>query len=214
VGRQTPPLLVVEAVPSPSLDRPDPAPPQEAPVEVEPEVREAEVPPEEPPTPLAPEFVVEETTSPLPTPVAGRPVPPPPTAVAVAAAPPAAAEAPDPAPLPAAPEAVPPRPAPTPTAASAGAYVPPAVVAAVNRPPVYPRRAVRRGLTGRVELLVRVGPDGRPAAVEVHRSSGHDVLDRAALEAVRTWEFRPATRDGVPVSGSLLVPVRFGLTDA
>jgi protein TonB len=62
-----------------------------------------------------------------------------------------------------------------------------------------------------VLLKVRVGPDGRPMRVRVDRSSGHSVLDRAARDAVRDWSFRPATRGGKKVAGSVKVPIRFRL---
>ena len=69
----------------------------------------------------------------------------------------------------------------------------------VHRPPVpakkhvppleYPPEAVRRGLEGRVEVLVTVDAAGRVVKASVYRSSGHRVLDEAALEWVRGWEF-------------------------
>ena len=34
-------------------------------------------------------------------------------------------------------------------------------------------------------------------------------LDRAAMEAVRRWTFRPATRNGQPVTATVIVPLEF-----
>lgn len=80
-----------------------------------------------------------------------------------------------------------------------------------NPAPVYPFAARRRGQEGRVVLDVEVLPDGGAGAVSVARTSGVVSLDRAALEAVRRWRFRPARRDGRPVRSTVRVPVRFAL---
>ena len=50
---------------------------------------------------------------------------------------------------------------------------------------VYPWMAVRRGQQGVVELELRLGPDGRLAAVEVVAGASADTLRVAALAAVR-----------------------------
>lgn len=80
-----------------------------------------------------------------------------------------------------------------------------------NRPPVYPAIARRMGWEGTVVLEVEVLADGRVGGVAVACSSGHEVLDRAAAEAVRCWLFEPAERLGVPVQSAARLPVRFQL---
>lgn len=80
-----------------------------------------------------------------------------------------------------------------------------------NPPPEYPVAARRRGYEGLVVLSVTVGTDGSARKVEVTSSSGYDLLDRSALDAVRAWRFDPATRRGVPVVMTVEVPVRFEL---
>ena len=81
----------------------------------------------------------------------------------------------------------------------------------VNPPPRYPRLARRRGLEGTVLLEVLVDRNGRVREVRVQTSSGHPILDRAALSGVRDWRFSPGTIDGHPVDMQVLVPVRFQL---
>jgi periplasmic protein TonB len=78
----------------------------------------------------------------------------------------------------------------------------------------YPAAARMRGLQGRVLLRVDVSANGKPADVAVIASSGHVILDRAAIAMVREhWRFRPAMRDGVPVDGQVEQPVVFRLED-
>ena len=82
-----------------------------------------------------------------------------------------------------------------------------------NVPPEYPKRARRRGYEGRVVIRAIVTPMGTVNSTEMVQSSGHDILDRAAIRAVRRWRFQPATRDGKPVVGTIDVPISFWLKD-
>jgi protein TonB len=80
--------------------------------------------------------------------------------------------------------------------------------------PRYPLQAKKRGLEGDVLLLVTIGSNGRPEDVSLYASSGHTVLDRAALETVqRCWRFRPLMVGGMPTRSRALVPIRFELFD-
>jgi protein TonB len=78
-------------------------------------------------------------------------------------------------------------------------------------PPRYPTAARASGLEGVVVLNVLVRPDGRVDEARVAVSSGARILDDAALAAVRTWLFAPATRDGRPVESVVEVPLKFAL---
>ncbi len=107
--------------------------------------------------------------------------------------------------------------APLPPAATGPATPPPgAPVAATSAPvpvsmpaPRYPPSALRNRESGTVLLRVEVGADGMPTDIEVLRSSRTRALDRAAIDAVRDWRFRPAQRAGQPVPGSVQVPINF-----
>jgi len=116
--------------------------------------------------------------------------------------------------------APPPRPAPAapappfPPAAVPGpprvAMAPADIPVPIQSPaPRYPPEALRRGESGDVLLRVHVGPDGTPVAVDLVRSSHSRALDRAASDAVKRWRFRPAQRDGQPVSGVVQIPISF-----
>ncbi|MGH8556373.1 MAG: energy transducer TonB, partial [Methylococcales bacterium] len=78
-----------------------------------------------------------------------------------------------------------------------------------NPKPVYPRIARRRYCEGLVLLRVFVTAQGHCGKVSVNRSSGHEVLDEAALNAVRRWRFVPAKRAGVAQASWATVPIEF-----
>ncbi len=76
-------------------------------------------------------------------------------------------------------------------------------------PPEYPQSAIARRWEGTVLLRLGVTAEGHVSRVEVVESSGYDVLDGAAVRAVRAWRFVPALRDGHPVPSFVRLPVRF-----
>ena len=80
-----------------------------------------------------------------------------------------------------------------------------------NAAPPYPRKARRLGYQGIVMLKVLVDENGRVDDLTVHKSSGHSVLDRAALSAVRKWLFEPGTEGGIKKKMWVKIPVRFKL---
>jgi len=79
--------------------------------------------------------------------------------------------------------------------------------------PRYPLAARREGIEGRVTVRVLVSTRGTPARIDIEQSSGSDILDRAAVEAVSAWRFAPARRGTQPVDAWVLVPVEFHLRD-
>ncbi len=90
----------------------------------------------------------------------------------------------------------------TPPSASAGYLHNPA--------PEYPSIAEEEGWSGRVVLKVHVLANGRPDNVTVAKSSGHEVLDQAAVRTVRSsWHFAPAMRGDTPTDGWVSVPIVF-----
>lgn len=73
--------------------------------------------------------------------------------------------------------------------------------------PVYPAIAQNARVTGTVTIEATVGPNGRVTKAEVVRSV--PLLDQAALDAVRQWEYRPSTLNGRPVPAVVTVTVNF-----
>jgi protein TonB len=92
-----------------------------------------------------------------------------------------------------------------------GRISPPGILARVE--PSYPESARQAGLQGTVVLKIEILENGRPGEVTVHQSSGHELLDDAAVSAVKRWRFVPAKeRDsGQTVPCYTTMPVVFKL---
>lgn len=84
-----------------------------------------------------------------------------------------------------------------------------------NPTPHYPLIARRRGIEGRVRIRLFVDSQGITRAVELIESSGHQILDHAALKAARKWTFRPVL---IPSNKNELTPIaktiRFRLSNS
>ena len=76
--------------------------------------------------------------------------------------------------------------------------------------PEFSEEARKAKYQGVVVLWVIVGNDGRTHQIRVQRTLGMG-LDEKAIEAVRTWRFEPARKDGVPVAVQVNVEVNFRL---
>jgi protein TonB len=75
--------------------------------------------------------------------------------------------------------------------------------------PVYPSIAQSARVQGVVIIEATIGPDGKVKDAKVLRSI--PLLDQAALDAVRQWEFTPTLLNGVPVPVIMTVTVNFTL---
>lgn len=80
-----------------------------------------------------------------------------------------------------------------------------------NPKPNYPLAARKRGIEGQVLLRAEIQPDGQSSRIELKRSSGSDMLDQAALQAVKTWRFEPARRNNRSVLAWVEIPITFKL---
>lgn len=86
-------------------------------------------------------------------------------------------------------------------------------IAAENKPPHYPRMALRRQQVGTVLLRVHVLANGTLDTVQLHASSGHRLLDQAAIAAVSDWQFSPQTANGQFENSWVNIPITFKLKD-
>ncbi|NLY88188.1 MAG: energy transducer TonB [Firmicutes bacterium] len=85
---------------------------------------------------------------------------------------------------------------------------------AVNRkPPVYPQTARENNWEGNVLLDALILADGTVGDLRVERSSGYELLDAAALAAVKDWRYRPALKDNAPVACRIRINIRFVLEE-
>jgi len=79
-------------------------------------------------------------------------------------------------------------------------------------PPAFPREALRKGVSGKVLLLVDVDTAGRVSDVALSgHGSGDASLDKAAMAAARLWRFVPAKARGRAIASRLEIPVNFDL---
>jgi len=76
--------------------------------------------------------------------------------------------------------------------------------------PKYPAESRRAGIQGSSWISMIVGTDGIPHDLRVVRKLD-DTLDERALETVRTWRFKPATKDDRPVEVELVAKIMFHL---
>jgi periplasmic protein TonB len=75
--------------------------------------------------------------------------------------------------------------------------------------PVYPPESSRKRERGTVVLRVLVDTAGRPAQIQIERSSGFARLDDAARAAVQKALFRPHEVDGHAQPAQVLIPIEF-----
>src|SRR5688572_15496224 len=74
-------------------------------------------------------------------------------------------------------------------------------------PPVYPPLAQSARVSGAVTIEATIGADGKVVDAKVVKSI--PLLDEAALEAVRQWEYLPTMLNGVPVPVLVTVTINF-----
>jgi protein TonB len=87
-----------------------------------------------------------------------------------------------------------------------GGNVEPAQLIA-RRDPVYPKRLGQTNISGDIELHFKIGTDGSVHDVNVAR--GNPLLASAAVEAVKTWRYKPAQLDGIRVETQASVVIVF-----
>jgi TonB family protein len=66
--------------------------------------------------------------------------------------------------------------------------------------PFYPSEALKNNLEGRVGMKLLINKDGRVIKTSIEKSSGHSVLDNAAIEYSNKLEFSPAIANKKPIN--------------
>lgn len=85
---------------------------------------------------------------------------------------------------------------------------PPRAVSAPS--PEAPQQSSGKGKEGVSVLSIIVEPDGSTSHIRVVKPVGHG-LDEKAVDAVKTWKFKPATLNGKPVAVQIAVEIKFHL---
>lgn len=196
---EPPPPKPVEPPPPKPVEPPPPEPPKPEPIKTEPPKPLPKSPIQEPPKPKPVHHEKPKPHKPKPKKVeppkeTPKPTPPPK---------PVAEKAPPAPPKPA--EPAPPKPA------QAGASSEAKSVSRVK--PDYPRRALNAGIEGWVKLRFTVTADGRVDHVTVVESNPPRLFDRAAVDAVKHWQFKPKMVDGKAVDGQVEQVIQFKLSD-
>lgn len=79
-------------------------------------------------------------------------------------------------------------------------------------PPQYPRKLLKKKVTGRVLVSAMIDENGSVASTEVQQSSGHSSMDSSAMNAVKRWRFKPGIKSGRKVRSKVVVPINFKIS--
>ena len=86
------------------------------------------------------------------------------------------------------------------------------VLPLVRIAPQYPRRAAIRGIEGWVKLKFTITEDGSVVSPEVLDSKPSRTFDRAAMNAIKKWKFKPRLINGKAVSRQAEQIIEFKLS--
>lgn len=81
----------------------------------------------------------------------------------------------------------------------------------INPPPSYPFLARKRGYQGHVVLEALINQQGKVIDLRIFSSSGHSILDKAAMASVKKWSFQPGMRGPDKIQMWVRVPIKFKL---
>ncbi len=78
-----------------------------------------------------------------------------------------------------------------------------------NIQPTYPPAALVGNLKGVVTIRAQVMANGQVGEMFVRPPRAASLLEQAAMETVRRWRFKPARRNGEPVSAWVNIPIEY-----
>jgi periplasmic protein TonB len=79
--------------------------------------------------------------------------------------------------------------------------------------PAYPPELLARRIQATVILRLRIAADGTLLEAAVHRTSGYEAMDQAALAGVKSWRFKPAISEGQSVESVVRKPFKFEIRE-
>lgn len=83
-----------------------------------------------------------------------------------------------------------------------------APVATKMLPPAYPDSLKASKVAGLVAVSAVIDEGGNVVSCEIVKAT-NDAFKQPALEAAKTWKFKPAKHGGVPVKVRVTLPLRF-----
>jgi protein TonB len=79
--------------------------------------------------------------------------------------------------------------------------------------PAYPPELLARRIQATVVLRLKIAADGTVAEATVHKTSGYEAMDQAALAGVKSWKFKPAQKNGKQVETAVRKPFTFEIRE-
>ena len=76
-----------------------------------------------------------------------------------------------------------------------------------KKAPEYPKVARQIGASGVVQIEAMIGIDGKVRNAKV--LSGNPMLQKAAIDAVMEWKYKPALLNGKPVESPVQIKLNF-----
>jgi len=76
--------------------------------------------------------------------------------------------------------------------------------------PNYPTEMKEKRISGEVQLTFIVETDGKVREAEVQRTTD-EKFNKAALDAVKKWQFKPGIKDGKAVRCRVVLPIMFSI---
>ncbi|MEW5797935.1 MAG: TonB family protein [Bacteroidota bacterium] len=74
--------------------------------------------------------------------------------------------------------------------------------------PVYPKEAKEKGIEGTVYVKLLVNDKGVVEKAVIEQSDA-EIFNKVSIDAAMKWKFKPAMKQGLPVSTWIMLPFRF-----
>lgn len=82
-----------------------------------------------------------------------------------------------------------------------------------NIPPIYPMRAMRRGIEGWVKVRFLVNNQGQVQQPKIVAAKPENIFEKSVSNCLLKWKFKPGTVEGVPVNTMVETTIRFALEE-
>jgi TonB family protein len=79
--------------------------------------------------------------------------------------------------------------------------------------PVYPEKAEKEKIEGTVYVKALIDSEGKVIKAKVGKTSGNELLDKAAVKAAFDCKYKPGTQNNNPVASWVTYKVEFNLGD-